>query len=98
MSMEPIVDKFEAFGWNVHDIDGHDFAALAKTFETATSESGPTAIILRTIKAKGIKGIEGLVSSHYWKPSAEEITAASGPLHERLRELDGQLRLMEVKA
>ncbi len=98
MSMEPIADKFAAFGWNVHVIDGHDFVALVEAFEIAASESGPTAIILRTVKAKGIKDIEGLVSSHYWKPSAEEIVVALEALSEKLRELDSQLRVMDLKA
>lgn len=97
MSMEPIAAKFSAFGWNVHEIDGHDFAALFQTFDLAASESGPTAIIMHTIKAKGIDAIAGQVSSHYWKPSAEEVAAAVETLSTRLRELDSLMSIMETR-
>lgn len=80
MSMEPISDKFAAFGWNVIEVDGHDVAALLDALARSRDQAGPTAVVMRTIKGRGVPEIEGTVASHYWKPSADQLAAARAAL------------------
>jgi transketolase len=66
MSLEPLREKWEAFGWNVLDIDGHDFDQICEAIEAAHQETGrPTVIIARTIKGKGVDFMESQASWHY---------------------------------
>src|SRR6478672_11265371 len=54
MDLEPLVDKWRAFGWHVIELDGHDIAALQRAFaEAATVKGKPTVLIAHTIKGKG---------------------------------------------
>lgn len=64
-TIDPLADKWTAFGWNVIDIDGHDIAAIVNSLDAARAEKGrPTCIILNTVKAKGFKPVEGRPESH----------------------------------
>jgi transketolase len=82
MGVEPIADKWRAFGWDVQDIDGHDMAQLVAALDKAETVKGkPTAIVCRTIKGKGSKCFEGKVEFHGTTPSKEELDMA-------LKELD----------
>jgi len=66
MALEPLKDKWEAFGWNVLDIDGHDFDQICEATEKALNEkSRPTVVIGRTIKGKGVDFMENIASWHY---------------------------------
>jgi len=67
MSIEPIRDRWEAFGWNVHDIDGHDMEALVNTIDALPPSSSdvPTMVICRTVKGKGVDFMEGNPIWHY---------------------------------
>jgi transketolase len=77
MNMEPIADKFEAFGWAVTTIDGNDMRQVTETLRSAPLEHGrPTAIVARTVKAKGLSALEDTAQSHYWKPDAEALLEA----------------------
>jgi transketolase len=60
MSIEPIRDKWESFGWNVIDVDGHDIEALIRTFENLPSPDTdvPTVIIADTVAGKGVSFME----------------------------------------
>lgn len=65
-TLEPLVDKFEAFGWHTQRIDGHDFNQIADAIETARSTAGkPSMIICDTIKGRGVKQFEGIYQWHY---------------------------------
>ena len=66
MSLEPLSDKLEAFGWNVFECDGHSVEELVETFNKVDfcSNGKPSAIIAHTIKAKGIGFLEGRQESH----------------------------------
>lgn len=62
---DPLARKWDAFGWHVQDIDGHDLAAIIRAVETASSVKGrPKVIISRTIKGKGIPCAENTAAFH----------------------------------
>ena len=75
MSIEPIADKWRAFGWHVIEIDGHDLDALgARLDEAREGASGrPSVVIARTIKGKGLAGFE---DSHHWHTHAPDPATA----------------------
>jgi transketolase len=77
MCIEPLVKKWEAFGWNVIDINGHDMEAIVKALnEAETVKAKPTMIVARTIKGKGVSFFEGKVEYHGLAPTAEELEKA----------------------
>jgi len=63
IGLAPLGVKYRAFGWQVIDCDGHDFAALDHAVSRARQNDGPTAIIAETVMGKGIKSIE---NNAYW--------------------------------
>jgi transketolase len=82
MGVEPIADKWRAFGWDVQDIDGHDMTQIVAALDKAETVKGkPSAIVCRTVKGKGSKVFEGKVEFHGTTPSKEELETA-------LKELD----------
>lgn len=63
--LEPLADRWRAFGWHAIEVDGHDLGALVAVL-TAPGESGkPTVVIARTVKGKGLPFVEGQVRSHF---------------------------------
>ena len=88
MNMEPIADKFAAFGWNTVTIDGNDIDAVLDAVSVADGEKGrPTVVVARTTKAKGISFLEGTLASHSWKPTVEELDRAEREVHARIDNL-----------
>jgi len=82
MHIEPIVDKWEAFGWNVIDIDGHDMAVILGALDLAETVRGkPTMVVARTVKGKGVSIFEGKVEYHGMAPTREELEIAFKELH-----------------
>ena len=83
MCVEPIVDKWAAFGWHVLDINGHDMEAIVSALNEAETLKGkPTMIVARTVKGKGVSFFEGKVEYHGLAPTHEELEKA-------LKELKG---------
>ena len=83
MNVNPIVDKFEAFGWNVISIDGHSFEEIFKAIDEAKNVKGkPTMIVAKTVKGKGVSFMENQAGWHGSAPSKEQCEAA-------LKELGG---------
>ena len=77
MNVEPLGDKFRAFGWHVVGVDGHDIKALQLAFQLAATTKGrPTAIIAQTVKGKGVSFMENLCAWHGKAPNQEELAAA----------------------
>src|SRR4030042_3887778 len=77
MHIEPIVNKWEAFGWHVIDIDGHDIKAIVDALNKAETLKGqPTMIVARTIKGKGVSFFEGKVEYHGLAPTRDELEMA----------------------
>ncbi len=73
----PFKEKWEAFGWNVLDIDGHSFEELKEAFEEVGKTKGkPTMIIAHTVKGKGVSFMEGRLEWHGKAPTREEADRA----------------------
>ena len=71
--LEPLEDKWQAFGWNVASVDGHNVAEIADAIEKAKEHhNGPSMIVLNTVKGKGAYFAEGKLSSHNMKVTEEE--------------------------
>ncbi len=85
----PLDTKLEAFGWNVVVIDGHDFNEIEKAFEIADNTTGkPTAIVMKTVKGKGVSYMENQVSWHGSAPNDEKYEIAMGELKAKLETLN----------
>jgi len=77
MPIEPIADKWCAFGWNVVEIDGHNMEAIVEALEAAKLHKGsPTIIIAHTIKGKGVSFMENVCEWHGKAPCQEEADNA----------------------
>ena len=91
MSPYPIPDKLRAFGFEVIEIDGHDFdqieAALNKAKET---KEVPTAIVMKTTKGKGVSFMEDKAGWHGKAPNDEEYETAMTELRAQLAEVEGK--------
>ena len=83
-NLEPLAKKWESFGWQVIEVDGHDFKQLIGAFEKFGAVKGkPTVIIANTIKGKGISFMEGQAGWHGKAPNADQLGAC-------LKELSGE--------
>jgi transketolase len=81
MSLQPMVEKWRAFGWNTYEIDGHDMKAILDVFKNFPQGNGkPVAVVAHTIKGKGVSFIEDDNNWHYRSPTAEEVLAAKKEL------------------
>ena len=74
--IEPLEDKWRAFGWDVHHIDGHDMDQVYKALTLPLDEKKPRVIIADTIKGKGVSFMEGKTSWHGVAPSDEDYEKA----------------------
>ncbi len=81
MPIEPVMEKWQSFGWHVRRIDGHDIEVVINTLNEAKSVTDkPTLIVADTIKGKGVSFMEGVVDWHGKAPSAEEAEKALAEL------------------
>ena len=81
MNVNPIGDKFAAFGWNVIAIDGHDLEAISNAVDAAKAQTGkPTVIVAETTKGKGVSFMENQVGWHGTAPNAEQAAQALAEL------------------
>ena len=77
MNIEPVVDKWQAFGWHTVEINGHDIAQILRAYDEASKTKGkPTIIIAHTVKGKGVSFMEHVVDFHGRTPNAEETEKA----------------------
>ena len=72
--LEPLADKWRAFGWDVREVDGHDHGALLDVFSMPPTDR-PRCVIARTFKGKGGSFMEDRVEWHHKVPSAEQVEA-----------------------
>ena len=90
MSPYPIDKKFEAFGWKVFTMNAHDFDDMEKVFNEAEKIADqPVAIIMNSIKGKGVSYMENCASWHGKAPNTEEYEIAMKELQEQLKILEG---------
>lgn len=81
MGVEPLDKKWEAFGWNVIIIDGHNFQEIFDALDKAKETKGkPTVIIAKTVKGKGVSFMENVCGFHGVAPTAEETERAIAEL------------------
>lgn len=81
--VEPIADKFRAFGWHALDIDGHSMEEILSALDTARQTKDiPTAIVARTVKGKGVKRFENKVQWHGKAPNDDQLREALQELGE----------------
>ena len=76
----PLVGKWEAFGWNVKEIDGHDMWEILTALDTVEKNGRPTVIIAHTVKGKGVSFAENVVSFHNSTLSQEQYNQALAEL------------------
>ena len=89
MSPYPIVDKLEAFGFSVQQIDGHDFEAIEAAFAKARETKGmPSAIVIKTVKGKGVSFMENNAGWHGKAPNDAEYEQAMSELKAQYAELE----------
>ena len=88
--IEPLDKKFEAFGFNTLKVDGHSFEELDKAFAVAKETKGmPTAILMKTVKGKGVSFMENQVGWHGKATNDEEYKQAMAELEATLASLEG---------
>lgn len=81
MSLEPLAEKWRAFGWHTLEIDGHSFPAILSALDEAAATTGrPTAIVARTVKGRGVSFMENAVEWHGVAPNAEQRDQALAEL------------------
>ena len=89
MNVMPIAEKFAVFGWNVLEIDGHDFEQILDAFDMARKCKGmPTAIVAETVKGKGVSFMENNAGWHGKAPNADEFAVAKAELEAKIKELE----------
>ena len=90
MSPYPIDEKLAAFGFHVQTIDGHDFDAIEAAVNTAKTGKGcPSAIVMKTVKGKGVSFMENQAGWHGVAPNDEQYAQAMAELKQTLTELEG---------
>jgi len=74
MNVDPLIDKYRAFNWNVIEIDGHDMQEIVDAFEEAKTLKGkPTLVLAHTVKGKGVDFMEDVAGWHGKPPNVEQM-------------------------
>ena len=90
MSPYPIPEKLRAFGFQVFEINGHDFEQMESAFNQARETKGvPSAIVMKTVKGKGVSYMENQAGWHGKAPNDEEFETAMNELSAQLAEVEG---------
>lgn len=78
ISLEPFSDKWKSFGWNVHELNGHDHANLVAVLDSIKAKklTKPNVLVCNTIKGKGVTFMEDQVIWHYRPPTEEQLVSA----------------------
>jgi transketolase len=83
VALEPLADRWRAFGWAVREVDGHDYRILIDTLRSVPLEPGrPTCVIAHTRKGSGVSFMENRAEWHHRVPTREELAAALQELAE----------------
>ena len=76
ISLQPLAAKLESFGWKVFEADGHNHECMNCALLESKSQNIPSAIILKTVKGKGVSFMESSIDWHYKSPSDHELEMA----------------------
>jgi transketolase len=76
LSLRGLPDRFRSFGWDVHEVDGHDTAALSRVAGGLSMDGPPHVLIARTVFGKGVSFMERKIHWHYWPMSDDEYVRA----------------------
>lgn len=90
MSAEPIDEKVKAFGFDYIVIDGNDFDDIEKAFDEFHKSEKPFAVIMKTVKGKGVSYMENAVDWHGKAPNKDEYETAMAELNKKLAELEAE--------
>lgn len=82
MALEPLADKWRAFGWTVCEADGHDLQQLADAIDAGLAANGPYVVIANTVKGKGVSFMENEAKWHYGGLNAALIEQAKQSIGE----------------
>jgi len=83
LDLEPLGEKWRAFGWGVREIDGHDLGAIADAYAAVPFVPGrPSCIVAHTVKGKGVSYMEGQLLWHYRAPRGEDLEKALREIEE----------------
>lgn len=83
LGLEPLAEKWRAFGWSAREVDGHDPGALRAALDSVPFERGrPSCLVAHTIKGRGVSFMEGELAWHYRTPLGDEYASALGELGE----------------
>lgn len=82
MAVEPLADKWRAFGWGVVEVNGHNMKDILTALHTAKTLRRPTVILMRTVKGKGVSFMEDQAKWHGGCPSEEELVEAIAQIKE----------------
>jgi transketolase len=81
LDLDPLAEKWRAFGWAAREIDGHDLTAISDALTQVPYESGrPTCIVAHTVKGKGVSFMEDKLLWHYRAPLGEDYPRALAEL------------------
>ena len=76
LDLEPVLAKWQAFGWSVLEIDGHDFDQIGKALDQAEATTGPVIVVAHTVKGKGVPFMENDPEWHGKAPKPAEAIRA----------------------
>lgn len=89
MCLEPLAQRWSAFGWSVREIDGNNMDEIVKTLKETPFESGkPSLVIANTIKGRGVKQMEGIAKWHHGVPDQALYEDAMSQLNKKQKELE----------
>jgi transketolase len=77
LNLSPLADRWQAFGWNVKEVDGHNLTEISEAITGLETTLGPPHLMLaHTVCGKGVSFMEGKIKWHYWPMSDEEYRQA----------------------
>lgn len=77
LDLDPLIERWKAFGWDAHEVNGHDVKELTEKIESFDTTSGPPHVIIaKTVLGKGVSFMEGQIKWHYWPMSDDEYRRA----------------------